>query len=317
MKNFKYSLAKKGKWICPQCGKKTFVCYVDENGDVLDESVGKCDRADKCAHHYPPRDYFKDNNLPVPRMTTAVKSYVPSYVPPSYIDPELFKKSVEGTKKHSNNFALFLFFNFEREIAQRLENEYYIGTSKHWKGATVFWQVDRFGHVHTGKIMLYEWPSGKRVKEPFSHITWVHKVLNLPNFNLKQCLFGEHLLDKYPDKPVAVVESEKTAIILSAVLDDVVAVACGGCGNLTASMCEPLRGREVILFPDEGKYDEWSEKGKAMSYLFKSLWISGYIEYHYRGDGSDIADFIIENYFMWRKNGGGEIHLNLELERLK
>ena len=102
-KQYKYSLAKKGKWICPECGQRTFVCYVDENGNVLDESVGKCDRADKCAHHYPPREYFQDNNLPMPRMTATVQSSLPAYVPPSYMDPDLFKRSVLGTETHTNH----------------------------------------------------------------------------------------------------------------------------------------------------------------------------------------------------------------------
>lgn len=315
MKEFQYSLAKKGKWICPQCGKKTFVCYVDENGNVLDEGVGKCDRADKCAYHYPPREYFKDNNLTRPSLPSTYRPSLPAYVPPSYIDPAIFKKSVEGAKKHSNVFALCLGLNLDKETAQRIESEYYISTSKHWDGATVFWQVDRYGRVRTGKIMLYDWPSCKRVKKPFPHVTWVHTVLNLPNFNLKQCLFGEHLLDKYPDKPVAVVESEKTAAILGGVMQDCVAVACGGCGNLTASMCEPLRGRDVILFPDNGKYDEWSEKGKSMAHMFKRLRISGFME-SAACDGSDIADFILKEYVLWRNSGDGDIHLDLELELL-
>ena len=315
MREYQYSLAKKGKWICPQCGKKTFVCYVDENGNVLDEGVGKCDRADKCAYHYPPREYFKDNNLTRPSLPSTYRPSLPAYVPPSYIDHDIFKRSVEGAKKHSNVFALCLSLNLDKETAQFIESEYYISTSKHWDGATVFWQVDRYGHVHTGKIMLYSWPYCKRVKKPFPHVTWVHTVLNLPNFNLKQCLFGEHLLDKYPDKPVAVVESEKTAAILGGVMQDCVAVACGGCGNLTASMCEPLRGRDVILFPDNGKYDEWSEKGKSMAHMFKRLRISGFME-SAACDGSDIADFILKEYVLWRNSGDGDIHLDLELEPL-
>ena len=42
--------------------------------------------------------------------------------------------------------------------------------------------------------MLYDPTTGKRVKEPFNHISWVHKVIKQPEFELKQCLFGEHLL---------------------------------------------------------------------------------------------------------------------------
>ena len=320
-KQYKYSLAKKGKWICPQCGHKTFVCYVDENGNVLDESVGKCDRADKCNHHYPPREYFQDNNLPVPRPSSVVRPFVPAYVPPSYIEPEILKRSVENKGNHLNCFLRYLedFAGFEAEKIQRMKSEYYIGAAKHWRGATVFWQVDRFGKVHAGKIMLYDIIQGKRVKKPFNHVTWAHTVMGLTNFNLKQCLFGEHLLDKYPDKPVAVVESEKTAAILGVVMPSCVAVACGGCGNLTPTLCEPLKGRDVILFPDNGKYKEWTEKGKSMAHMFKRLWISAFAEHlaPLQGEGSDIADYILKWYDSWTREYDGEVPINLSLKQLK
>jgi hypothetical protein len=70
---------------------------------------------------------------------------------------------------------------------------YFIGTSKHWDGATVFWQIDNKGRTHAGKIMQYNPNTGKRVKEPINKISWAHTVLKLPDFNLSQCLFGEHL----------------------------------------------------------------------------------------------------------------------------
>ena len=50
------------KHICPNCGKKTFVRYVDsETGSYLGDLVGKCDREDKCGYHYSPAMYFKDH----------------------------------------------------------------------------------------------------------------------------------------------------------------------------------------------------------------------------------------------------------------
>jgi hypothetical protein len=319
MKEFKYSLSKKGKWVCPRCGKKTFVCYVDENGNVLDESVGKCDRADKCAHHYPPREYFKDNNLQAPRPTTVVKPSLPAYVPPSHIDTQLFKRSVLGTETNTNHLVLYLGSKFDAETVKQMKHDYYIGTSKHWPGATVFWQVDRFGHIHAGKIMLYNPVTGKRVKDPFPHVTWVHTALKLPNFNLKQCLFGEHLLHKYPDMSVAIVESEKTAIILGGVLGDCIAVACGGCGNLTPAMCEPLRNRDVILFPDNGQYYEWAKKGLSLAHLFKGLRVSSFMEKlpDWMHAGDDIADYIVREYMDWTQRYDGIVPLDLDLIRLK
>lgn len=91
---------------------------------------------------------------------------------------------------------------------------YRIGTSNRWPNATSFWQIDQQQKVHTGKIMLYDYHTGHRVKDPYNHIAWVHKSENTINFHLKQCLFGFHLLR--PDTQiVAIVEAEKTAVVAS------------------------------------------------------------------------------------------------------
>lgn len=149
--------------------------------------------------------------------------------------------------------------------------------------------------------------------------TTVHKLMNLGDNLPPQCLFGEHLLPDYPDMTVAIVESEKTAMIASGVFGDCITLACGGCGNLTATMCEPLRGRDVVLFPDNGKFNEWREKGKQMRHLFGRLRIAAIMEH--AGDGDDIGDLILSHYQEWGKRPewcfpDGYYPLDLELNEL-
>jgi len=294
MKDFKYQLAKRGKMFCPQCGKRTFVPYVDASGEILDETVGKCDRADKCAYHYPPRQFFADKGMTIDAKRRTMSRPMPlKPVTPSYIEADVLKQTLALGEYGRNNLVLFLIKTFGEVLAREMVERYYIGTSRHWGGSTVFWQVDRNGRIHTGKVMQYDASTGKRVKKPFNHVTWVHTVMKLQDYHLRQCLFGEHLLNTDKQKPVLVLESEKSAIIFSAVRPDYIAVACGGCGNLSASICAPLRGRDVVLCPDNGKYQEWSDKARDLRHLCKSIRVSAYMEQHAQQQGDDIADVIV------------------------
>ncbi len=107
--------------------------------------------------------------------------------------------------------------------------------------------------------MLYNPTTGHRVKEPRSYVSWVHTELELEHFNMKQCLFGEHLLAGYPTKAVAIVESEKSALVASHFMPDFVWLATGGIhGCFKADTVGVLKNRAVILCPDLG-----SENGLA------------------------------------------------------
>lgn len=300
IKQYPYQLAKRGKWICPECGRKTFVCYVDSNGQILNERVGKCDRADKCAYHFPPRQYFEDNKLVGIGISKRQPSR-PMFRPqprPTYIDNDtIFKPSVIATMSHRNNLVDYLKTVFDANMVNQMVRIYFVGTSKHFGGAsTVFYQVDRYGNIRRGKVMQYNPINGKRVKEPYPLLTTVHKLMNLGDNLPPQCLFGEHLLPDSSDKTVAIVESEKTAMICSSIIGDAIVLACGGCGNLTYEMCRPLHGRNVVLLPDNGKYEEWSEKGRKMRSLFQRLRISDIMEREANEVGDDIGDLILRLY---------------------
>ncbi len=119
-----------------------------------------------------------------------------------------------------------------KEDTDRLFRLYRVGTSRMWNGAAVFWQTDRDGNVRAGKIMGYDAATGHRIKEPFNQVSWVHSVRKVPDFRMKQCLFGEHLLSDtsaaMSAKPVAVVESEKTALVAALFIPDFIWLATGG-----------------------------------------------------------------------------------------
>ncbi|WP_426669644.1 DUF6371 domain-containing protein [Mucilaginibacter sp. McL0603] len=257
------------RYHCPICNhrNKTFCRYIDtETDQYLADHVGRCSREDKCGYHYKPRHYFYANWMYKPQSTQKTynvirKTYNPS--PPSYIHPDTVNASF--TNYGQNYFVQYLITLFGFDKADELVGRYRIGTSNHWPGATIFWQLDTAGNVRTGKVMLYDKQTGKRVKEPFNHITWAHKLANLDvNFNLKQCLFGEHLLNEEPTKPVAIVESEKTAIIASALLPDMLWLAAGSLHNLKFEICQALKGRKVYLFPDLNAYDKWRIKALSI-----------------------------------------------------
>ena len=288
----------------PNCGKgKTFSLYIDtETGEHIHPTVGRCNRESNCGHHYTPKQYFQDNNISFD--TPQPKAYKPRPVTPqpkpvSFIPIDVFKASLNPTAFETNHFVKFLIDLFGVEVASQLVSCYFIATSKHWNGATVFWQIDTQGKVRTGKIMLYSPTTGKREKNLELPVYWVHKALKQPEFELKQCLFGEHLLiDKI--KPVAIVESEKTAVIASVYLPQLIWVAVGSLTNINAEKCSILKGRTVTLFPDLNGFDKWSSKAKEFSHL-ANFTVSDLLERKAteaeRKQGFDLADYLIKfNY---------------------
>ena len=187
----------------------------------------------------------------------------------------------------------------DKEAIDLLSVEYHVGTSKHWTGATVFWQVDNQGKVRTGKVMLYNPETGKRVKEPYSHVSWVHSLIPHKDFNLCQCFFGEHLINKDKTKPIALVESEKTALIASYYLPQFLWIASGGKnGCFNTKSLSVLKNRDVVLFPDLGATTVWQDKLPMMQVLGIRATLFDFLEHQAceedKAKGLDIADYLLK-----------------------
>ncbi|MDP4286230.1 MAG: DUF6371 domain-containing protein [Bacteroidota bacterium] len=228
--------------------------------------------------------------------------------PISNISNSIFEKSLSNNKE--NNFIKYLEGLFGSRLTSKLIKLYSIGSSKYWKGATVFWQVDISGKIRTGKIMLYNPDTGKRIKEPINHIAWAHSALNLKDFNLKQCFFGEHLLNASANKPIAIVEAEKTAIIASVYLPEFIWLATGSLSNLNLEKFKVLSKREIYLFPDLNCYTKWKLKAlEIKEALACKIFVSDFLETNAstieKEKGYDIADYLIvrDEKFGWALSG--------------
>lgn len=183
------------------------------------------------------------------------------------------------------------------EATDNLFRLYNVGTSKLWSGATIFWQVDTAGQIRTGKIMAYDPTTGHRIKDGRMRVTWVHSYLKLHNFHLRQCFFGEHLLPLCTGKPIAVVESEKSALVAAHFMPEMVWLATGGSnGCLNAEAAKVLRGRNVMLVPDLGMTDKWRQKIPLIEQHCSSVVVSDRLERlstpEQREQGLDVADFL-------------------------
>ena len=305
----KYVAGKNTKHTCPQCGRKRcFVRYVDEEGKIeFPDYVGRCDHEDSCGYHYTPKDLFKDNpdmkpnsidsngrrikgQKPVTPITIKTESATPSYTP-----AELMRKTLSCYD--INPLHQFLSKNIGTEAANRQFERYMVGTSKKWGGAAVYWQIDKESNVRAGKMMGYNPKDGHRIKEPILQVSWVHSELKLPDFHLKQCLFGEHLLAT-SSATVMLVESEKTCLIASHFMPDYLWLATGGKdGCFNEEAMQVLRGRNVILMPDLGATKKWTTKAEMLKPICKSVIVSDVLEQmatdEQREAGLDISDFLL------------------------
>lgn len=266
---------------CPHCGKKrVFTLYVNDAGECLPDHVGRCDREVKCGYHYTAKQFLTENGQEYVPPVFEKKAEKVSYVSPA---------TMERTQTYTGNILVEWLHGIYGDATYEVCKKYHVGTARHWPGSTVFWQVDREAQIRSGKIMLYD-AAGHRVKKPFPHVTWVHKLLE-DEFTYSGCLFGEHLLPYHKGK-VAVVESEKTAIIAAICDDEYLWLATGGLQMMNIDRLSVLRNYNTTLFPDAGAFEKWREKAQKLREAGISVTVSHKIESY--PEGYDIADVYLE-----------------------
>jgi hypothetical protein len=236
---------------------------------------------------------FKYNYSNVSGFINEVKQIVqPPPIAPSYYSVELLDKMYCETQ--IDNLTEFLKSKFSKdEVFKTMQNYFITGTNICWSNATVFWQIDDKEQIHAGKIMQYDRFTGKRVKEPYNHINWLHKATKDPEFNLCQCLFGLHRVTEDYQKTIAIVESEKTAIIMSIFIPDYIWIATGSKGNFKFEMLKPIKKRNIVSFPDKGEYINWLNKATELNAIGFKISVSEILEQTDFKNGFDLADYYL------------------------
>ena len=148
----------------------------------------------------------------------------------------------------------------------------------------------RQGLVHGGHIMQYR-PDGHRGGyQGWTHGPLIQQRLLPPDWQLYQCLYGEHLLPLRPDAHVCIVESEKTALIMAALQPQHLWLATSGSGGLNAEKLACLRGRCFTLFPDSGCFEKWQKVMQGVDGF--QYTISDRLEQY--PANTDLADLLLE-----------------------
>ena len=318
------------RYTCPSCGyKRQFTRYIDTvTNEHLSPLAGMCNRANSCGYHYTPKQFFAENPVyrsqnqkPIHRNPNS-RSPIPNPMKTN-IPADIHEVTLGNY--HVNSFVQFLCKQFKTETVNRLIATYKLGTCKspvYWNTnighCVVFWFTNKAQEVRYGQVKLF-YDNGHTAKYVAAHdddalrscTTGIHYVLKtvykklqremprwLTNYEQQDkymdCFFGEHLLAT-ENKPVAIVEAPKTAIIASVYLPHLTWLAVGSLSYLTAERCEVLKGREVRLYPDLGAFDKWMAKANTIPGIeFKvSYFLEKRLPVMERIQGMDIADYLL------------------------
>lgn len=179
----------------------------------------------------------------------------------------------------------------------------YFGVGATRDGAEVFWSFDVNGHCRYGKVMGYKTDGHRDHSE--KGITAIHfqiirdmrakglwTVESTPSFS--PTLFGAHQLEDYPKHDVAIVESEKSALIATLRFPQLLWCAVGGEHNLNARMIAPCKGRRLFLFPDVDAAEKWKTKAQELKRQGFDVRVCEWWKGIDAGAKADIADIILD-----------------------
>lgn len=342
--SYRYTLAsnKFSKLNCPYCGaiKHWQRYFNNETGEVLPENYGRCDNSTKCGKGLNPYTdgYNKmeceqehEQGLKVHKSTKELFKSKSVLKPNSiFIPREVFKQTLCGYDQNLflQNMLCNVDFPFEVRDIERIISLYYLGTVRkgYRSGATTFPYIDIEGRVRAIQVKQFD-ENNHTISTDFLHSIiekyhikrkeplpyWLEEYKKQDKY--VSCLFGEHLLGKFPLAPVALVEAPKTAVFCTLYYgfpdkaENLIWLAVYNKNSFTLDKLSVLQGRDVYVFPDLSKdgstFQEWQQKARnfeeqlpGTKFIFYNL-LEQKAPFELKEMGADIADVLIK--LDWRK----------------
>ena len=199
----------------------------------------------------------------------------------------------------------------ETAVLQAVDR-YCIGFDSFVNGAMeqpiIFWQINEKCNIINGKRIQYKF-DGHRDKKIAPRIMYPMNPTTL---------FGLHLQPMVTDRGVGVVESEKTALIMSIEMPEMVWMAVGGLNNFNEITLNPLRMNRITAYPDlditidrkthrSASWAEWNRTAIALQRKGWRISTSTFIEDRAssldRMNKLDISDFVLRERINNFKSG--------------
>ncbi len=327
MSDYRYKFYRSSrKFLCPRCGKKSLVRYVDSfTGELESEQYGKCDREVKCGFIlYPNTKWVGSSNL-IKSLAIRRESQLLVNKKQVYIPREAFNTTLGGY----NDCAFFAYLS-KRGVPDNLLEEiismYLLGTiqSGYLRGALTIPYINEDDQIAFVQVKQFD-EQNKTIKTSALHSLLKEKPSNqwIEDYEKNElkvsCFFGAHLLKKYPKNPIALVEAPKTAIYGSCYfglpIDEkgLLWLAVYNKSSLTEDKFKVLKGRKIMVFPDlsanGGTYNEWKKKIEQFANKLPKtkVVVNDFLELYapdeLKQSGGDLADILCQ--FTWQEYQSG------------
>ena len=320
MGKYRYCLDKSSKkHNCPQCNEKRYVRYIDRLTNMyLPIQYGRCDRVNNCNYHQNP---YTDKNDK--KISFKPFKHIKSQPIPVHFNPQALIDTLDNYENNTfiQNLLHSIPFPFNVDDVIKVIEQYRLGTVG---TAIAFPFINEDNNIRAIQVKNFD-KNNNTTNTTFLHSIlkkrqtspkWLDEYIDYGKENkFVDCLFGAHLLKKYPNNPVALVEAPKTAIYgnlyfgLPYTPDKHLWLAVYSRDTFTFDKVKALSGRKVIVFPDLSKdgstFNLWKRKAEEFERALPgtNFIVSDFLEKtasdEDKKNGNDLADYLVR--FNWNE----------------